>query len=1076
MLATNPKTGGKIRIMNSDASIWKDSKTLTYMTNPFSKDKKRWKRWDILVTSIKPEFLLWKPDIVLLTDQTPESVAWLKTEKAKKVRFILVSLKAIKNLDFDVSTLGNVICLEEFDSMYPFLGPSWDGTLEDAILSASVIFRYNRVIGTGLSATHPRLQNLRFNDLKLAVFETHAGPEPLVLIQQYYKPTDKSREKELKKCLEMNLKCDFIDEILLFVESKDLQIPSDSEKKIKQIPMKSRLSYANCIDTIQRVVGAGKLVAFANADIYLNETWKAVWSVNLHDVFVALLRWEEGSAGEPHTLFGPRNDSQDTWLIHSDSVLNRKWDLNAFNIPFGKAGCDNAILIEFLRNKFKIVNPAMSLQTVHVHKSDFRTYEKTDIVDRPNYMFVEPTGMHELNPVVSWAGWAGEPIHYEPLDRPLKATTAKHLNMFCSQMNRDPAFIWATDGLNTYLPPVGQDRPIDISGGAFVSPSGLVYRHTDICVGTTEIQKVAWSENKLSHLMASYSVDAMMAFHLESAWLQEPALFTLHYLSKVVQQNKVTPDASFWCKKTNGLLAAIHLFKWEKAQGRLLEYSEQTQAFAQKVMGRSCHGTRPVKADIDALRVAMNGKWCAIPLDTVDITVIVQDTYHMNGDLVSRLSEKFQNVKTIWCTDNATVWANALSGAARVILSSSAKHIKYPSWAWLWLAPVGCKVLELQEEREPSDSLVHLAAAAGLEWTLLQYPRSTADGFKKIVEKEVSKWCCIAMASPNTALNATSLPTDEMSASTTTSAEPSISVDLVDTIPSILKTDPLDLVENSISPKGQQSPKPLPIIHTPPKSMKLGFFGHKGDSFREMLDLWQEKGLIQRKENPSLTHCWLGAPGEVLLYDRPTWSWLEKANESYKLCLAGNPDPSEKPHAKPWIFWPREPRLVEYMASMEKKAYWDRKDTMVFYGRIENDVQGSYRQEDWSSVCAKYSMQQKGEAYALNPSQYLEALQNAKYGLCLRGYGPKCNREIELLAMGTVPVVTADVDISNYAEPLVDGVHVIRVSDNADAMNKIANVMTEAKWAEMSEAGYQWWKRNCSAEGSWKRTQEISVL
>ena len=130
MFATNPKTGGKIRIMNSDASIWKDSKTLTYMNQPFSKDKRRWKRWDILVTSVKPEFLLWKPDIVLLTEETPESNAWLRTEKARKVRFILVSLKAIKTLskEFDVSSLGNVICLEEFESMYPFLGQPWDGT------------------------------------------------------------------------------------------------------------------------------------------------------------------------------------------------------------------------------------------------------------------------------------------------------------------------------------------------------------------------------------------------------------------------------------------------------------------------------------------------------------------------------------------------------------------------------------------------------------------------------------------------------------------------------------------------------------------------------------------------------------------------------------------------------------------------------------------------------------------------------------------------------------------------------------------------------------------------------------
>jgi glycosyltransferase involved in cell wall biosynthesis len=257
--------------------------------------------------------------------------------------------------------------------------------------------------------------------------------------------------------------------------------------------------------------------------------------------------------------------------------------------------------------------------------------------------------------------------------------------------------------------------------------------------------------------------------------------------------------------------------------------------------------------------------------------------------------------------------------------------------------------------------------------------------------------------------------------------------------------------------------------------MKFGFFGHKGDSFREMIDLWVEYGFVERKEDPSLTHCFLG---DVLLYDRPTWAWLDKASDKekdYSLCLAGNPDPSEKPRAKPWIFWPRQPRLVEEMAAMQHKSYDERKDTMVFFGRIENDVQAAYRSkqdvEMWSSACVKFSMKQGKEHYDLNPKEYLEALQNAKYGLCLRGYGPKCNREIELLAMGTVPIVTADVDIDNYAEPLINGIHVIRVSDKADAIDKIVNGMTEAKWAEMSEAGFQWWKRNCSVEGSWNQTK-----
>ena len=1043
MFATNPKNGKQIRIMKSDTSIWKDTKTLVWMKEPYSKNKNRWKRWDVLVTSVDPGFLKWNPDILLLTEESKETNDFLKTPAAKNIRFILVSIHALKTLNsegFDVSSLGNVICLEEFKNIYPFLGTEWNGSLEDAILCATIIFRYNRLIGLKATEAEDRLKKLRFTDLKLEILETHGGPEPLVLIQQLYKSSNKARDKELQKCLKKNLENEFVDEILLFTESNQVQIPSD--KKIKQVPMKTRLSYANCIDAIQNVVGAGKLVVFANADIYLDDSWKSIWSVNLKDTLLALLRWEEGVDGKEPVLFGPRNDSQDTWLIHSDSVLSKTWNLDNFNIPFGKAGCDNAILVEFLRNKFKIVNPALSLKTIHVHASEVRTYEKTDIVDRPIYMFVEPSGLHELHPVISWEGWAGEPILYETLDRPLKATTAKHLNMFCSQMNRDPRFVWAAEGLNSYLPPIGQDRPIEIQGGAFVSPSGLVYRHTDICVGTTDIQKGAWSDNKLSHLMASYNVESMMAFQLEPDWVQEPALFTLYYLSKVIQQNKKNPNSSFWCKKTNGLLSAIQLFKWEKAAGRLLEYSDQTQVFAQHVVGRTCHGTRPVKIDIDAMREAMNGKWLASASLVEKKCVIVQDTYHMQNELVVSLSEKCTeagyNVELLWASSDATMFANVLSGASLVILSSSLKHIKYPSWAWLWLAPVDCKVLELQEEREPSDLLVHLAAAAGLEWTLLQYPRSTPEGFKKIIEKEVTKF-----------LDAQSVKVDKLILNAT----------LSDTIPSLIETEALAA---------------KPVVRTPPKSMKFGFFGHKGDSFREMIDLWVEYGFVERKEDPSLTHCFLG---DVLLYDRPTWAWLNKASDKekdYSLCLAGNPDPSEKPRAKPWIFWPREPRLVEEMAKIPRKSYEARQDTMVFYGRIENADQGQWRQDisGWKMACAKFSMQQGKEPYTLKPREYLEALQNSKYGLCIRGYGPKCNREIELLAMGTVPVVTNGVDISDYAEPLIDGTHVLCVSDHEDAMQKICKI-SEEKWAEMSEAGFQWWKRNCSVEGSWETTRNL---
>jgi hypothetical protein len=162
-------------------------------------------------------------------------------------------------------------------------------------------------------------------------------------------------------------------------------------------------------------------------------------------------------------------------------------------------------------------------------------------------------------------------------------------------------------------------------------------------------------------------------------------------------------------------------------------------------------------------------------------------------------------------------------------------------------------------------------------------------------------------------------------------------------------------------------------------------------------------------------------------------------------------------------------------ASSLAKGFNDRNDLLVFYGRVENDKQGTYRQDisGWQGLCTKFSMPVGAkEPYALGPEEYLLALQCAKYGLCLRGYGPKCNREIELLAMGTVPLVTPGVDYSGYAEPLIDGVHVICVSNAEDAKVKMA-AATEEAWTAMSKAGYDWWKRNASAEGSWQRTSSF---
>lgn len=1020
MIARNPNTGGTIRIMKSDSSVWKNRKTLVYKKDPpvSNSELESWKRWDIVISDINPSLLSWNPQIVVLTDDSPSVHTWLRSNLAKSIQFILISLKIVDSFgsdEFYSLQLGNVICLDEFASMYPFIGSEWDGTIEDAIISTAIVFRYSRLIG--IKYTNERLKNLKLN-ASLSIEESSPPPEPLVLIQQYYVPTQSKRAKELYKCLVKNLECKYVDKIILCMETPNAKLPSDPNGKIIKVPMKSRMTYKACIELIQSNVAPGHIVVFANTDIYLESSWRSVWSIDLHDTLLALLRWDEGEPGNEPTIFGPRSDSQDSWVIHSDSVLSRSWDLDAFNIPFGKSGCDNAVLIPFLKHKFKISNPAMSLRTIHVHQSEIRTYVKSDLVDKPVYMYLDPTGIHELNPIMIWDGWASKKVPEVSFDRPLKATTAKMLGIFCSQLNRDPAFVWSANSLNTYTPPPNQDRYIDISGG-FVSPSGLVYKYNELCVGNTEIQKKLWSENTLSHILSSQDTDIMMAFPLESTWFNDPALYTLHYLSKVVKQHLETPTASFWCKKSNEILHVFKIFKWANVRGHILEYSEQSQAFAHKVLGRTSHTLRLMPSDIESLRTALYTPWKSESDNP--IIVLVNDTLHIKDTIEDRLHklglENGYTIKTVSSNDLPSRWNEVLSGASRVILSTSAKNLKTNTWAWAWMAPKGCKFLELQDEREPSDQLLHLCAAGGQEWTLLQYPRSTPDGLNKIIINEATKW-----------FNTTN-------------------------------------VSNLV----------LPLVIVPPKTMKFGFFGHKGDSFRELVDMWAENGLVESKEDPAVTQCWLSSVGNTLLYDRPTWSWLEKSSEAeqnYKVCLTGNPEPS-KPNSKPWIFWPRQPRLVEKLAST-LVPLGDRKESIVFYGRIENDTQGKYRQDisGWQSICSKFSMPTGAkELYALSPEDYLLALQNARYGLCLRGFGAKCNREIELLAMGTVPLVTPGVDITNYAEPLIDGIHVLCVSDPANARKQIASI-SESQWETMSKAGHMWWKRNASLNGSWSRTKE----
>ena len=63
------------------------------------------------------------------------------------------------------------------------------------------------------------------------------------------------------------------------------------------------------------------------------------------------------------------------------------------------------------------------------------------------------------------------------------------------------------------------------------------------------------------------------------------------------------------------------------------------------------------------------------------------------------------------------------------------------------------------------------------------------------------------------------------------------------------------------------------------------------------------------------------------------------------------------------------------------------------------------------------------------------------------------------MALGTVPLVTADVSIESYIDPPIEGTHYFRVNTQED-ITRIVDSTTEEEWAKMSIACSDWYMRN----------------
>ena len=221
------------------------------------------------------------------------------------------------------------------------------------------------------------------NDVRLSQFTIYLSPKTkptpsvsgnIVIVQQYYVPNNKKRHEEIKLALMCNCNNDAIDRIVLLNE----RIYSDDElgitnDKIEQIDISHRITYRDVFEFSNKLSDDSYIV-LANADIFFDTGIGRVRESGLvveRKAFTQLRHEFSSIELKDCKLFGPRLDSQDTW------IWNSKWKipnniLKLFNLEMGIPGCDNKMIYLLAISGFNCHNEPEWIKCYHNHNSNLR--------------------------------------------------------------------------------------------------------------------------------------------------------------------------------------------------------------------------------------------------------------------------------------------------------------------------------------------------------------------------------------------------------------------------------------------------------------------------------------------------------------------------------------------------------------------------------------------------------------------------------------------------------------------------------------------------------------------------------
>lgn len=700
-----------------------------------------WSKWDSIVTSLEA-YNYWSKQRskivgIILTNPTNDVNSFLTDlyEVSKKVPLILLSqqILALKSEAYWSENFDNVLNLSNLTADYPFIEQGWNGSIEDAVAIFGLLCRYNRIVDCPVNES--RLASMPTN----ISFVNDIQPSETWMFTQFFKHKDTPRYKEIKECLMKNCANPHLDKIVL-INEKDY---SDEYKrfpgaeKIEQFVSGRRLTYANFLQYVHDVVPSNVFTILCNADIYFQHEVLDLHKINMADRMLALLRWDVDTEGRDK-IFGPRADSQDTWIFLSDSIKNRTWDYNKFNFQLGQAGCDNAFAGQILRTKFVLCNPAITLKTYHLHNTNIRNYSKKDYIRSDIYINLAPTfivdSKHETTPSVVATTLSNELASFE-----VKSSSMSNEITYCTMLEKAGRYKWEPSVENHYFDAA---IPLYKWKKSSVTPNGLVYDLFNIYKGkhADDDKFNYWVSACVDILTPLQKRNKMFAIPFKNTDIfKHPDTYILNYISRCARLLKQYPGTSFWIP--HSFTEYLEYFDWGTDKLDAVYFDESTACYADEVIGfvPGPNGSELGQEDIASLR-ALYPSWLEKPAGKICSVVLGQQiTRQFAEETISQfLLNKDDEWSIRYVNESDYASYDALTGASLCIFIGGQKTQNF--WAKLWALPKDCCVIEFQQELKIDGEFQHLAHVAGFKsWVLLLSKGSEKDVQEQIME-QLTKW------------------------------------------------------------------------------------------------------------------------------------------------------------------------------------------------------------------------------------------------------------------------------------------------------------------------------------------------